>query len=62
MATSHDEDHDQLVARLVTGFGAMLEQVQQLASKNTELERRFARLQEQVSPASHLILIDFAVL
>ena len=48
MATSRDEDHDQLVARLTTGFGAMLEQVQELASKNTELEQRLARVREEV--------------
>lgn len=56
MATSHDEDHDQLVARLTTGFGAMLEQVQELAIKNTELEQRLARVLEEVAtfhPYSH---------
>ena len=57
MAASHDEDHDQLVARLATGFGAMLEQVQQLAKKNTELEQRLARLREEVSSSPLLALI-----
>ena len=49
MATSHDESYDQLVARLTTGFGAMLQQVQDLASKNTQLEQRLARVREEVS-------------
>lgn len=49
MATFHKEDHTGLVARLTTGFGAMLEQVQELASKNTELEQRLARVREEVS-------------
>ena len=49
MAAFHDEDHDELVARLTTGFGAMLEQVQELASKNIELEQRLARVREEVS-------------
>lgn len=49
MATFHEEDHNQLVVRLTTGFGAMLEQVQELASKNTELEQRLARVREEVS-------------
>ena len=49
MATFHEEDHNRLVARLTTGFGAMLEQVQELASKNTELEQRLAHVREEVS-------------
>ena len=50
MATfMHDKDHDQLVVRLTTGFSAMLEQVQELASKNTELEQRLTRVREEVS-------------
>lgn len=49
MAAFHEEDHDELVARLTTGFGAMLEQVQELASKNIELEQRLARVREEVS-------------
>ena len=54
MAASHDEDHDQLVTRLATGFGAMLEQVQELASKNTELEQRLSRIRgEVIHPLLH---------
>ena len=52
----HDEDHDQLVTRLATGFGAMLEQVQQLAKKNMELEQQLAHLREEVF-SSPLIFI-----
>ena len=57
MAASHDKDHDQLVERLATGFGAMLGQVQQLAKKNTELEQRLARVREEVSFSSPLVLV-----
>ena len=49
MANLHGESYEQLVARLTTGFGAMLEQVQELASKNTELEQRLARVRKEVS-------------
>lgn len=48
MATYNDQDHNQLVERLTTGFGAMLGQVQELARKNTELEHRLARVREEV--------------
>lgn len=58
MAVSHDEDHDQLVARLATGFGAMLEQVQELASKNTELEQRLTRVRGEVTPSSSLLTVS----
>ena len=57
MAAPHDEDHDQLVERLATGFGAMLGQVQQLAKKNRELEQRLARVREEVSFSSPLFLV-----
>ena len=49
MANCQDEDLGQLMARLTTGFGAMLQQIQELSSKNTELERRLARIREEVS-------------
>lgn len=49
MADLHGENYEQLVLRLTTGFGAMLQQVQELASKNTELEQRLARLRKEVS-------------
>ena len=58
MAASHDEDHDQLVLRLATGFGAMLEQVQQLAKKNTELEQRLARVREEVSSSPLILMLS----
>ena len=58
MAALHDEDHDQLVARLATGFGAMLEQVQELASKNTELEQRLTRVQEEVTTSFPLLTVS----
>lgn len=46
MADSDGENYEQLVVRLTTGFGAMLQQVQELASK---LEQRLARLRKEVS-------------
>ena len=49
MANLHGESYEQLVTRLTTGFGAMLQQVQELASKNTELEQRLARVLREVS-------------
>ena len=48
MANFQDEDLSQLMARLTTGFGAMLQQIQELSSQNTELERRLARIREEV--------------
>ena len=60
MDTFHEEDHTGLVARLTTGFGAMLEQVQELASKNTELEQRLARVREEV--ASSPLFLAFSIL
>lgn len=54
----HDKDHDQLVLRLTTGFSAMLEQVQELASKNTELEQRLARVREEVSSSPPFLYLS----
>ena len=52
MATKDQDSHDRLVESLTTGFGALLAQVQELASKNQDLEQRLARVLEEV--ASHL--------
>jgi len=48
MESDGDKDHDQLVEKLTTGFGAMLEQVQMLARRNIDLEKRLARVREEV--------------
>ena len=48
METSDKESHEQLVERLTTGFGALLEQVQELARRNTNLEQRLAHVREEV--------------
>ena len=48
MANFQDEELSQLMVRLTTGFGAMLQQIQELSSKNAELERRLARIREEV--------------
>lgn len=50
MESGIEETHDQLVEKLTTGFGAMLEQVQELARRNTDLEQRLARVREEVLP------------
>ena len=48
MSTPDEETHEQLVERLSTGFGALLEQVQELARRNTDLEQRLALVREEV--------------
>ena len=48
MAFEDHESHEKLVQRLTNGFGALLEQVQELASKNRDLEHRLARVREEV--------------
>ena len=58
MATSQDEGHEQLVERLTTGFSAMLKQVQELASKNAELEQRLARVRVEVSSSPLLLTLS----
>lgn len=50
MAKEDEESHESLVQRLTNGFGALLEQVQELASINQDLERRLARVREEVFP------------
>lgn len=49
MEAPDEESHEQLVERLSTGFGALLEQVQELALRNTDLEQRLARVREEVT-------------
>jgi predicted RNase H-like nuclease (RuvC/YqgF family) len=53
MAIVDQESHEKLVERLANGFGALLEQVQELASKNQDLEKRLARAREEVLPLPH---------
>lgn len=48
MESDDDENHDQLVEKLTTGFGAMLEQVKELARRNLDLEQRLPRVREEV--------------
>ena len=48
MEAPDEESHEQLVERLTTGFGALLEQVQELARRNTNLEQRLALVREEV--------------
>ena len=40
----------ELVEQLASGFGALLEQVQELDTKNTNLEHLLDRMQKQVGP------------
>lgn len=53
MAVEDQESPEKLVERLTNGFGALLEQVQELASKNQDLEKRLARAREEVLPLLH---------
>jgi hypothetical protein len=48
MELNDQERHENLVEKLTTGFGALLEQVQELARRNTDLEQRLARVREEV--------------
>jgi len=48
MAFSVKESQEQLIQRLTAGFGALLEQVQELARKNIELEERLTRVRQEV--------------
>jgi len=48
MTFSVKESQEQLIQRLTAGFGALLEQVQELAQKNTELEERLTRVRQEV--------------
>ena len=48
MEVPDEENHEQLAERLTTGFGALLEQVQELARRNTDLEQRLALVREEV--------------
>lgn len=58
MATEEQGSHEELVERLTNGFGALLEQVQELASKNQDLEKRMARVREEVTSPLHLSKTD----
>ena len=48
MAVPNEKNYHQSVERLTNGFGALIEQVQELARKNTDLEQRLARVREEV--------------
>lgn len=43
-----DKDHSTLIERVMEGFGALLEQVQDLAAKNDALEQRLAQHSAEV--------------
>ena len=49
MGSAGEESHKELVVKLTDGFGAMLEQVQELARRNTDLQQRLAAVLEAVS-------------
>lgn len=49
MEPTGDESHEKVIERLTAGFGALLEQVQELARRNQELESRLTRVREEVS-------------
>lgn len=45
-----DWTYNDVVDRLATGFGALVEQVQELDRRNAHLEHLLDRMQEQVRP------------
>ena len=49
MDPGDEKSHMKLVTELTNGFGAMLEQVQELARRNTDLQQRLATVLEAVS-------------
>ena len=57
MESTDNKSHEQLVEKLVTGFEALLEQVQELALRNTDLEQRLARVRVEVI-TSYLLCIQ----
>lgn len=54
MAVSTNDDHNELVDRLTIGFRALLNQVHDLARKNSDLEQRLTRIQGEVCSFSIL--------
>lgn len=48
MESPESESHEEFVLKLTTGFGAMLEQIKELARRNTDLEQRLAEIQDEV--------------
>ena len=53
-AAMEEEDHATLVERVTIGFGALLEQVQELAAKNDALEKRLTQVGAEVHPSFSL--------
>ncbi|KAK4697878.1 hypothetical protein P7C71_g274, partial [Lecanoromycetidae sp. Uapishka_2] len=52
MSSTETESQDKLIEQLTAGFGALLEQVQELAQRNQELQSRLTRVHKE---ATHLI-------
>ena len=55
MESTADESHDDLVLKLTTGFGAMLEEVQELARTNSALVQQVNQANREV----RLLVADF---
>ena len=43
-----EEDHNALIEKVTTGFGALLGQVQELAAKNDALEQKLSHVRGEV--------------
>lgn len=55
-----DEDHNNLIERVTKGFGALLEQVQDLAAKNDALDQRLSQNSAEVR--LHILIQRVSVL
>ena len=54
MASHNDDYHHDLVQRLTAGFGALYNQIHELASRNHDLEQRLALARDEVRQLLHL--------
>lgn len=57
MDSADGESHEDMIKRLTAGFGALLEQVQELARRNQELESRLTSVRDEVSTSHSYIAL-----
>lgn len=55
-----DEDHNNLIERVTKGFGALLEQVQELAATNDAMDQRLSQKNAEVR--FHILIQRVSVL
>ena len=61
MACYNDDDHIELVERLILGFKALLNQVNDLAKKNQELEQRLSLTRNEVRSSTLVHCVTIAM-